>query len=287
MTEPHSSGTAVAGRPDTDAPNLDYSGRTPYVAYTDSDVLASLLHPQTDEPLEVTFIIATQIMELHFNLLSHEWRLARQALDADQLDAALAALRRSVVAQDCLIKSWDLLSVMSPVQYNRFRGSLGKASGFQSFSYRELEFLIGAKNARMLTPHAGMPAVHQRLQQAYDSPSLYDSALALLARRGLPVPAEVLERDVREPWLDSHPAVVEAWRLVYAGDQGASSLAALADVLTAIAERHSTWRFVHYTAVRRILGAKPGTGGSAGLAWLKRTVDAPVFVDVWDVRNVL
>jgi tryptophan 2,3-dioxygenase len=270
-----------------DAPDLHHQGRTPYVAYTDADVLASLLHPQTDEPLEVTFIVATQIMELHFNLLSHEWRLAIEQLAADRLPAALAALRRSVVVQDCLIQSWNLLSVMSPVQYNRFRESLGKASGFQSFSYRELEFLIGAKNPRMLTPHAGMPAVHERLQAAFDNPSLYDVSLSYLARQGLPIPAEVLERDVREPCEQSRPEVVEAWRQVYAGEQGESSLAALAEVLTAIAERYSTWRFVHYTAVRRILGAKPGTGGSAGLAWLKRAVDAPVFVDLWDVRNVL
>ncbi len=287
MTEPQNGGTAVVARAATDDPALDYAGRTPYVAYTDSDVLAGLLHPQTDEPLEVTFIIATQVMELHFNLLIHEWRLAIRALDAGDLEAALAALERSVVTQNSLIQSWDLLSVMSPIQYNRFRGSLGKASGFQSFSYRELEFLIGAKNPRMLTPHAGMPAIHQQLQAAYDSPSLYDAAIALLARRGLPVPAEVLARDVREPWTDPDPGVVEAWRQVYVEQPAENGLARLADLLTAVAERHSTWRFVHYTAVRRILGAKPGTGGSAGLAWLKRTVDAPVFVELWQVRDVL
>jgi tryptophan 2,3-dioxygenase len=291
MTQLHSDPIAdVATAPESeaptsDAPNLDFAGRTPYVAYTDSDVLAGLVHPQTDEPLEVTFIVATQIMEMHFNLLMHEWRLAIQALADDELPAALAALERSVVVQDCLIRSWDLLSVMSPVQYNRFRDSLGKASGFQSFSYRELEFLIGAKNPRMLTPHSGMPTVYAQLQAAFDAPSLYDAALAYLGRRGQPVPAEVLDRDVREPWEQAHPEVVEAWRAVYEGND--PSLAELAELLTAVAERHSTWRFVHYTAVRRILGAKPGTGGSAGLAWLKRTVDAPVFVDLWEVRSVL
>ncbi len=290
---------------DSDAPDLAPDGRTPYVEYTDSDVLTELIHPVTAEPLEVTFIVATQIMELHFNLLLHEWQLALARLAEDDLDEALAALRRSVVTQDCLIRSWDLLSVMSAVQYNRFRESLGKASGFQSFSYRQLEFLIGAKNQRMLSPHAGMPAVHARLQAAYDGPSIYDAALAFLARRGLPVPAEVLARDVREPWTEPHAGVVEAWRLVYersdnrsegrsdsrsngrCEDSDAARLATLADVLTAIAERHSSWRFTHYLSVRRILGAKPGTGGSAGLAWLKRTVDAPVFVDLWEVRNVL
>lgn len=278
---------------DAGAPDLAPNGRTPYVEYTDADVLTQLIHPVTDEPLEVTFIVATQIMELHFNLLLHDWQLAIARLAADDLDEALAALQRSVVTQDCLIQSWGLLSVMSAVQYNRFRESLGKASGFQSFSYRQLEFLIGAKNQRMLSPHAGMPAVHARLQAAYDGPSIYDAALAFLARRGLPVPTEVLERDVREAWTEPHAGVVEAWRQVYerAGERfnegDGALLATLADVLTAIAERHSSWRFTHYLSVRRILGAKPGTGGSAGLAWLKRTVDTPVFVDLWEVRNVL
>ncbi len=272
---------------DAGAPDLDYAGRTPYVSYTEADVLAGLLHPQTDEPLEVTFIVVTQIMELHFSLLRHEWRLAIAAMQADELPAALAALGRSVVVANNLLASWEMLSVMSPTQYNRFRRSLGKASGFQSFGYRELEFLIGAKDERMLNPHAGMPAVAARLREAYESPSLYDAALRLLARRGLPVPAEVADRDVRQPWTEADPAVVQVWAQVYADADGASPLAELAEALVAVAERHSRWRFVHYTAVRRILGAKPGTGGSAGLAWLKQTVDAPLFCELWQVRNVL
>jgi len=276
---------ALADPAESDAPDLDYGGRTPYVAYTESDVLAGLVHPQTAEPLEVTFIMVTQIMELHFNLLIHEWRLAIRAMLDNDLPAGLAALKRSVVVQNSLLSSWEMLAVMSPVQYNRFRGSLGKASGFQSFSYRGLECLIGAKNPRMLNPHVGMPAVHTQLQDAFDEPSLYDAAMRLLSRRGVPVPAAALERDVREPWTESDPGMVKAWQWVY--HNGENQLAELAEVLTAVAERHSRWRYVHYTAVRRILGDKPGTGGSAGLAWLKRTVEAPLFPELWEVRSVL
>jgi tryptophan 2,3-dioxygenase len=223
-------------------------------------------------------------MELHFNLLLHEFHRAIDRLDDNDLAEGIAAIRRATVVQNSLINSWDLLSVMSPVQYNRFRSALGKASGFQSFAYRELEYVLGAKSAGMLNPHAGMPAVHEKLQAAYDAPSLYDTAVAFLARRGLPVPTSVLDRDVREAWAEPDEKLIEAWRQVYTRED---ELTELADALTAVAERHSTWRFVHYTAVRRILGAKPGTGGSAGLAWLKRTVDAPVFVDLWEVRSVL
>jgi tryptophan 2,3-dioxygenase len=269
-----------------DAPDLEYAGRTPYVAYTESDVLADLIHPQTAEPLEVTFIVVTQIMELHFNLLIHEWRLAKESLQSNDLPAAIAALRRSIAVQHSVLASWQMLSVMSPVEYNRFRGSLGKASGFQSFSYRELEFLIGAKNERMLSPHSDMPAIHARLQRAYDEPSIYDSALALLAHRGLDIPAHVTGRDVREPWTESVEPVVQAWRQAYE-DESLADLAELAETLVMVSELHSRWRYVHYTAVRRILGAKPGTGGSAGLAWLKRAVEQAIFPELWEVRGVL
>ena len=269
---------------DAAAPDLDYAGRTPYVAYTDADVLASLIHPQTDEPLEVTFVVATQIMELHFTLLIHELTRAADRLAADDLAEALAALRRAVVTQKSLVSSWELLSVMSPIQYNRFRSALGRASGFQSFTYRQLEFLLGAKNDNMLHPHAGMPSVHANLQAAYNDPSVYDRAVELLARRGVDVPAEQLARDVRLPRSEPDGGMVELWRQVYGR---ADELTELAEALTAVAEQHSTWRFVHYTAVRRILGAKPGTGGSAGMAWLKRTVDQPVFIDLWEVRGAL
>lgn len=269
---------------DTDAPDLRFEGRTPYVTYTDADVLASLIHPQTDEPLEVTFVVTTQIMELHFQLLIADLQRAISALDEDHLDTALATLNRVVVTQKSLVRTWDLLAPMSPVQYNRFRTALGKASGFQSFAYRQLEFLLGAKNERMLSPHSGMTEVSASLQRAYDAPSVYDAAVRLLARHGIDLPETLLARDVRQPWTEADPALVEAWRQAYLRG---GELTQLADVLTAVAEQHSTWRFVHYTAVRRILGAKPGTGGSAGMVWLKRTVDTPVFVDLWEVRGVL
>lgn len=254
------------------------------MAYTDSDVLAGLIHPRTDEPLEVTFIVTTQIMELHFQLLIREFERAIERLNADDQPEAVAALRRAVVTQDSLIDSWQLLSVMSPVQYNRFRAELGSASGFQSFSYRNVEYLLGAKNPALLRPHADMPAVHARLQAALAAPSLYDAALAFLDRHGFAVPGDVLERDRRQAWETADPRIVQLWQQVYSAG-GAESV--LAEALVAVAERHTSWRFTHYTAVRRILGAKPGTGGSAGLTWLKQSADAAVFADLWAVRGVL
>ncbi len=275
---------ALPAAPAGAAPELSYTGRTPFVAYTEADVLRELIHVNTDEPLEVTFVVTTQIMELHFALLRHEWNLAVTALAKDDLREAVAALRRSARVQESLIGSWAMLDAMSPVQYNRFRAALGQASGFQSFAYRELEFLLGAKDERMLRPHAEMPKVAAELDRLHAAPSLYEEAVALLARRGYAVGVGVLERDHRQPWTEPVPEVVEAWRAVYADD---GELAELAEALVAVAERHSRWRFVHYTAVHRILGAKPGTAGSAGLTWLKRAVDQMVFIDLWEVRGVL
>lgn len=270
------------------APELAYAntegGRTPFVAYTEADVLRELIHVRTDEPLEMTFVVTTQIMELHFALLRHEWRRAITALDGDDVREAIVALRGSVTVQDSLIASWGMFDPMSPVQYNRFRSQLGSASGFQSFAYRELEFLLGVKDERMLRPHAEMPRIAAELQATFDAPSLYERAVALLARRGLDVPAEVLERDPAVAWTDAVPAVVEAWRQVYVGG---GELAELAEALVTVSERHSRWRFVHYTVVRRILGAKPGTAGSAGMTWLKRAVDQVLFAELWEVRSAL
>jgi tryptophan 2,3-dioxygenase len=266
------------------APNLTYEGRTPFVAYTGADVLREIIQVNTAEPLEMTFVITTQIMELHFALLNHEWRTSISALLADDVGEAVVALRRSITVQDSLIAAWGMLDPMSPIQYNRFRDALGSASGFQSFAYRELEFLLGVKDERMLRPHVGMPAVAAELQSTYEAPSVYEQAVALLARRGVPVPAVVLDRDPRVAWTEPVPEVVGAWRLVYT--EG-GELAALAEALIAVAERHSRWRFVHYTAVHRILGGKPGTAGSAGLTWLKRAVDQMLFIELWEVRGVL
>jgi tryptophan 2,3-dioxygenase len=279
--------TAAAQQADqieTIAPDLQYEGRTPYVEYIEADVLQRLVHLNTDEPLEATFVIVTQIMEMHFGLLRREWQVAIARLRADNVKDAVEALRRSKAVQDSLVGAWNILDMMSPVQYIRFRDSFGKASGFQSFTYRELEFLIGAKDANMLRPHSGMTEVAASLRASYEAPSLYDEALALLARRGLPVPAEILARDPRQAHVEGDEGVVEAWRQVYlAGGE----LADLAEALIGLAERYTRWRLVHYTTVRRILGSKPGTGGSAGLKWLKRAADTMVFPELWEVRSVL
>jgi len=265
-------------------PTLAFDGTTPYARYGAIDTLLSLQRPATDEPAETSFIIATQVMELLFTLVRHEWERARDALDADDVPAALAALRRGHGAQDVLVDSWELLATLTPTEFNRFRDHLGEASGFQSYSYRHLEFLLGNKSAAMIRPHRADPRAGARLRRALGEPSLYDAALRLLHRRGLPVPAERVERDWTLP-VEPHPQVVRAWELVYADDRPGNELLALAEALLDTAERVTRWRHRHLMAVKRTLGAKPGTGGSSGLRWLSGNVQQDVFPELWQLRT--
>lgn len=258
-------------------------GPTPYASYAGLDLLHTLQKPRTDAGAELSFIVATQVMELLFGLLLHEWDQAQRALRADDADGAMAALRRGLNVQDILLSSWDLLATMTPMEFNAFRGELGEASGVQSATYRRMEFLLGNKSARMLGPHEGSPAGRDALLAAFHGPGLYDDVLAFLHRRGVAVPDAVLNRDLSLRY-EPHPQVEKAWRHVYEHDLEATRLA---ELLLDVAERVTRWRQRHYAAVRRTMGAKPGTGGSSGLTWLRKAVDQDVFPELWTLRNDL
>ncbi|WP_159940040.1 MULTISPECIES: tryptophan 2,3-dioxygenase [unclassified Nocardiopsis] len=270
--------------PEEGAPNLAFDRPTPYVDYTGIDTLLSLQRPRTDEPAESAFIIATQVMELLFALVRERWEAARDALEADDVPGALAWLRRAHHAQDVLNDSWGLLADMTPTEFNRFRDSFGAASGFQSYGYRELEFLLGNKSAAMIRPHKAMGAVAGRLTGLLERPGLYDAALRLLHRRGLPVPADRVERDWTLPYEPS-PEVEAAWAEVYADDRPGNDLFLLAEALVDVAERVTRWRHRHLVAVKRTMGGKPGSGGSNGLSWLARNAEQDVFPELWSLRS--
>ncbi|WP_354640078.1 tryptophan 2,3-dioxygenase [Kitasatospora camelliae] len=254
---------------------------TPYARYVHLDILHSLQQPRSKVPAEYSFIVATQVMELLFDLLRHEWTAAQQALREDDLTGALAALRRGTHVQDVLVSSWDLLATMTPAEFNAFREVLGEASGFQSAEFLRLEFMLGNKSEKMLRMYQEDPAAQADLATALAAPSLYDDALALLDRHGIAAP--------HEPSATRHqsdPAVEQAWRAVYT-DPERADLARLGEALLDTAERVTRWRQRHYAAVKRTMGAKPGTGGSSGLTWLKQAADQDVFPELWAVRNEL
>ncbi|MFD3582770.1 tryptophan 2,3-dioxygenase family protein [Streptomyces sp. NPDC058683] len=270
-----------ASEPET--PHLDFAGTTPYEDYVKADVLTHLQHTLSDDPGEMVFLVTTQVMELWFTVIVHEWETAAAALRADDLPTAIAALKRSTRELEALNASWKPLGQLTPAQFNSYRSALGEGSGFQSAMYRRMEFLLGEKSASMLVPHRGAPRVHAELEKALHEPSLYDEVVRLLARRGHPVPDAVLHRDVSVRY-DASDAVEAAWADVYSGD-GDAELARLGEALTDVAELVWRWRNDHLVATRRAMGAKPGTGGSAGVAWLEKRARKNVFPELWTARS--
>ncbi|MFD9688102.1 tryptophan 2,3-dioxygenase [Kitasatospora sp. NPDC059146] len=275
------------GHDTVETPSLSFGGDgrpgrgTPYAQYVRLEELHSLQHPRSKEPAELSFIVTTQVMELLFDLLRHEWTIARQALREDDPTAARAALRRGTHVQDVLVESWDLLATMTPQEFNSFRALFGEASGFQSSAFLHLEFLLGNKNAALLNMYEGMPQTRAELAEALRSPGLYDEVLGLLARRGLAVPAAVPEQRYRPS-----EEVAAAWRRVYTEPEYAD-LQPLAETLLDVAERVTRWRQRHLSSVKRTMGAKPGSGGSSGLTWLRKAAEQDVFPELWTIRDEL
>ncbi|GAA2921797.1 tryptophan 2,3-dioxygenase family protein [Streptomyces enissocaesilis] len=267
----------------SDTPNLDFAGTTPYEDYVQADVLTHLQHPLSDDPGEMVFLVTTQVMELWFTVIVHEWETAAKALGQDDLRVATDALKRSLRQLEALNASWRPLAHLTPAQFNSYRSALGEGSGFQSAMYRRMEFLLGDKSASMLVPHRGAPRVHAELEKALHEPSLYDETLRLLARRGLPVPDSVLNRDLSQKYEPS-PEVEAVWTELYQGDQNAE-LVRLGELLTDVGELVWRWRNDHLVATRRAMGSKVGTGGSAGVAWLEKRATKNVFPELWTARS--
>ncbi|MGW0934504.1 tryptophan 2,3-dioxygenase family protein [Streptomyces sp. NPDC002666] len=265
-------------------PHLDFAGTTPYEDYVQADVLTHLQHLRSDDPGEMVFLVTTQVMELWFTVIVHEWETAAHAMREDRLDVAQDALKRSLRELEALNASWTPLAQLTPAQFNSYRSSLGEGSGFQSAMYRRMEFLLGDKSASMLVPHRGAPRVHAELEKALGEPGLYDEALALLARRGYAVPQEVLGRDLTLKYEPS--AEVEAvWAEIYANPDQNDELVRLGEALTDVGELVWRWRNDHLVATRRAMGSKTGTGGSAGVAWLEKRATKNVFPELWTARS--
>jgi tryptophan 2,3-dioxygenase len=263
----------------------DPAGQTPYVAYACMDTLLSLQHPQTDAATEPGFIILSQVKELLFKLLCTEFSTARDYIGDDRLHDALWTLRRSSRVQQVLLSCWDALSALAPGEFASFRGVLGYASGFQSFSYRRLEFLLGNKDPALVRPHRQTPQHASVLEQLHQ-PSLYDAVLRYLSRQGLDIPQPVLDRDFALPY-QPQQVVQEAWETVYRQPDRYQELFLLGEALTDTACLFARWRYTHLLTVERLLGAKQGTGGTTGVPWLSAIAGHRFFPELWSVRSVL
>jgi len=267
-------------------PGLEYEDATPYELYVGARTLHGLQRTITEHPAEPAFLVISQVMELYFGLLRTEWTTARAQLRGDDLAGALSSLRRTVFHLDALNATWASLVWLTPAEFNGFRDRLGEASGFQSYGYRHVEFALGLKASSVVRPHKGMAAVHADLLEGLAAPSVYDEVVGYLSRHGFDIPEEVVHRDFTQEHEPS-PAVEAAWAAVYRDPSPTQPLFLLAEVLTDIADEFTTWRHRHVMAVRRSMGAKPGSGGSSGLAWLERSLAKPVFAELWSARTLV
>ena len=257
--------------------------------YGDYLQLAALLGAQvtrTAEHDELLFVVIHQVAELWLKLSIHEIRSGRASIAADELRPAFKTLSRVARIQAHMIGAWEILATMTPTDYANFRASLGSSSGFQSFQYRELEFLLGAKDGRMLDLHRNEPAHRDALEAALRTPSLYDEALALLARRGFAIPADRLDRDWTQPYVPS-PEVEAAWLAVYRDTDRYWDLYELGEKLVDLEYRLQQWRFSHMKTVERIIGFKRGTGGSEGVSYLVKALDRKLFPELLSLRTAL
>jgi tryptophan 2,3-dioxygenase len=185
-----------------------------------------------------------------------------------------------------LVHAWDVLATMTPPEYSAIRPYLAQSSGFQSWQYRQIEFAMGNKNAAMLKPHAHRPEVLAIVEAAWRAPSLYDESLKLLARRGLSIPADRLERDWTRPYVAS-PEVEAAWIIVYRDPRAHWDLYQLGEELTDLEDAFRQWRFRHVTTVERVIGFKRGTGGTGGVSYLRKMLDVVLFPEIWTLRTHL
>lgn len=265
---------------------LDFEGRMSYGDYLKLDMLLAAQAPLSDRQDETLFIIIHHVQELWLKLIISELEFAMRNLREDRAGVAFKALARVSAVQEQLISAWDVLSTMTPSDYLTFRDRLGQASGFQSYQYRLVEILLGAKDERMLAPHRHVPEIHARLEAAFRGPSIYDEAIALVSRAGFDVPAELLERDYSQNHV-ANDVLQMIWLQVYREPEKHFELYELAEELVDVEDRFQQWRFRHMKTVERIIGYKKGTGGSSGVGFLKTALDRTFFPELWAVRTDL
>jgi tryptophan 2,3-dioxygenase len=264
----------------------DLAGQLTYGRYLALDRLLACQHPVSESHDELLFIVIHQTTELWLKLMAHELRAARDRIRAGELPPAFKMLARVSRIQAQLIQSWDVLSTLTPADYLAFRDRLGPASGLQSHQYRLIEFVLGRKQAGMLAVHRHTPEIEAELRRELEAPSLYDEAILLLARRGLAIAPALLERDWREPH-GADPSVLAAWQTIYHDPGHYWDLYELAEDLVDLEDWLRQWRFRHVTTVERIIGHKSGTGGTSGVAYLRRALDICCFPELWQVRTEL
>jgi tryptophan 2,3-dioxygenase len=264
----------------------DFRQAMSYGDYLRLDLVLSAQQPLSDPPRhdEILFIIQHQTSELWLKLMLHELRAVREQLRADELSPALKGLARIKHIQHTLIEQWGVLTTLTPSEYAQFRNFLQSSSGFQSWQYRAIEFILGNKNPEMLQVFDHDPEIHALLKALYDEPTLYDEFLHFLSRRGHDIPDDILNRDVQVSW-HLHPSLVPVFRRVYEDAQQFWQEYEACEELVDVEENFQLWRFRHLKTVERIIGSKMGSGGSSGVPFLRRALELTFFPELYAVRT--
>jgi tryptophan 2,3-dioxygenase len=265
---------------------MDFKESMSYGDYLGLNQILTAQHPLSPNHNELLFIIQHQTSELWIKLMLHELQAVREQIRNGELPPAFKMLARVARIMDQLVHAWDVLATMTPPEYTAIRPYLGASSGFQSFQYRELEFILGNKNANMLAVHQAMPEHHALLERELHTPSLYDEAVRLLARSGLPVSQARLDADPTQPTVHDD-SVLAAWLEVYRDPEHHWALYELAEKLVDMETAFRTWRFRHVSTVERIIGFKTGTGGTAGVSYLRKMLDVVLFPELFALRTAL
>jgi tryptophan 2,3-dioxygenase len=259
-----------------------------YATYLALEDLLAAQRPLSDPPHhdEMLFIVQHQTTELWFKLMLHELRAAIEMVRHDDLEGSCKILARVKHIQTQLLSQWSVLETLTPTEYAQFRYVLGPASGFQSHQNRLIEMALGKRDAKVLESFRHAPAIRVELEAALHAPSLYDEFLRWLARRGLPVPDEVLRRDVSKPY-SPNPGVTEVIVGIYERPADSWDAYEMAEKLVDVDETYSLWRYRHLKVVLRVIGMKRGTGGTAGASYLRQMVDEVFFPELWEARTAL
>lgn len=266
--------------------HTDFQKEMTYGDYLQLDKILSSQVMQSTHHDEMLFIIIHQVSELWMKQIRHELTAAMESIRNQELEPAFKMFSRVSRIQQQLIKSWDVLSTLTPADYMQFRDKLGHSSGFQSYQNRLIEFTLGYKNSHVLVVYQHEPERYTQMTSSLQAPSIYDASIMAMAERGLPIDPKCLDRDWSEPY-QPNESVEQAWLTVYRNVNQYWDLYELAEKLVDIASQQQQWRFNHMTTVERIIGQKQGTGGSSGVNYLRRALDHRFFPELWSLRTLL
>jgi tryptophan 2,3-dioxygenase len=259
-----------------------------YASYLGLDALLNCQRPLSEPPHhdELLFIIQHQTSELWFKLIIHELRSAVRHLREDRLEPCFKILARVKQVQQQLFGQWSVLETLTPSEYAQFRHVFGHASGFQSAQFREVEFMLGNKDAGCLAVFEHDAETSARLRATLTSPSVYDEFLRYLSRAGYPIPEERTERNWSLPY-ESHDGVVAVFKAIYEDTSRHWRAYDMCEKLVDVEENFQLWRFRHLKTVERIIGFKRGSGGSSGVDFLRQAIDFRLFPELIEVRTFI